>query len=332
VRAGEICVTSVDAMVDGVHFRLEGGAAGRSPAGRDGDSRRRRVSPDLGRAPRSAISREGWATPAQVGERALAGALADLAAMGAEPGEAYLVLGLPPGFTEAQALELVRGAHALARSCATAIAGGDVVAAPALTVSVTAVGWAADEQALVGRDGARAGDLVGVTGRLGGAGAGLAVLEGRASRGEHTAAALRRVLHPRPRLIEGRALADLGAHAMIDLSDGLGVDAGHLGRASGVSLELDLRALPLERGVREVAAELGLEPWELAADSGEEYELCVCLAPAERERAEHVLRAAGGVPITWIGYVAPVDSARPPGVRLLDGEHEHTPSGFEHRW
>ena len=104
VRARGVSVTSVDAMVEGVHFRLS----------------------------------EGWATPAEVGHRAMAGALSDLAAMGADAGEAYLVLGLPAGFAEQHALELVRGAKALAVATGTTIAGGDVIAAPALTVSVTA--------------------------------------------------------------------------------------------------------------------------------------------------------------------------------------------------
>ncbi len=298
VRARPVCVTSVDAMVEGVHFHL----------------------------------RDGWATPGQVGWRALAAALSDLAAMGAEPGEAYLVLGLPPGFTEKQALELVRGARDLAGATGTAILGGDVVAAPALTVSVTAVGWVDSEDELVGREGAKPGDLVGVTGRLGGAGAALAALEGSLPT-ECEAALLDRLRRPTPRLAEGIALARAGAHAMIDLSDGLGTDAGHVGRASGAVLEVELGALPLEHGLPEIAAQLGLSPWRLAAGSGEDYELCFCLDPADRGRAERMLAEAGSAGVTWIGRVVKADPHDPPGVVLLDEEgRAQRLEGFEHRW
>jgi thiamine-monophosphate kinase len=295
VRARPICVTSVDAMVEGVHFRLE----------------------------------EGWMTASEVGHRALAGALSDLAAMGADTGEAYIVLGLPAGFGERAALELVRAAVALAAGTGTVIAGGDVVAAPALVVSVTAVGWAETADQLVGRDGARPGDLVGVTGRLGGAAAALAVMEGRAARTPASQTALTRARRPWPRLAEGRALAAAGAHAMIDLSDGIATDAAHIARASGVSVSVDVESLPLEEGVREIGAELGVPAWQLAAAGGEDYELCFCVAPESRARVQRAVGEVGQVQVSWVGQVR----AGAPVLRLsAEGGQEVRLAGFEHRW
>jgi thiamine-monophosphate kinase len=272
VRADGVAAVSVDVMVDGTHFRL-------------------------GR---------GW-TAEDVGWRALAGALSDLAAMGAEPGEAYLSVVVPAELDDAGVLALHAGAEALAAECGATIAGGDLVAGPALTIAVTVMGWARDERELVGRDGARESDLVGVTGELGGAAAGLAVLEGRADGPrEHLA----RTLRPRPRLAEGRALAAAGASAMLDLSDGLALDARRLGEASGVRLELDTEALPRAAGVTT----------ELAATGGEDYELCFCAPPGARDAAE----AAAAV--TWIGRAA----AGVPGVDWRGDPSAAAWRGYEH--
>lgn len=304
VRARPICVASVDAMIDGVHFRL------REDAG------------------------DGWASAAEVGHRAMAGALSDLAAMGAEPGEAYMVLGLPAGLQEERVLELVRAAIALADTTGTTLAGGDVVVAPALTVAVTAVGWADTPEQLVRRDGARDGDLVGVTGSLGSGAAALAVLEGRAPRTPSTEAALERSRRPHPRLREGLALAGAGVHAMIDLSDGLASDAGHIGRSSGLDLRIALGSLPLADGVAEVAAALGIPAAELAASGGEDYELCFCAAPSDRAAVEAAVEAIGDVHVSWIGAASPcATSGATPGATLLAERGDAVRvEGFEHRW
>jgi thiamine-monophosphate kinase len=282
VRSRGCAVTSVDAMVEGVHFRS------------------------------SQLSAE------EIGHRALAAALSDLAAMGARAGEAYLALGLPEQTEVPYVTELAGGAQALARAAGVTIAGGDVTRAPVLIVSFTVVGWTPDPGALVGRDGAQPGDLVACTGKLGGSGAGLAVLDGRA-RGAETLIA--RYARPQPRLAEGAALAAAGAHAMIDISDGLATDAAHLARRSRAHLELTLAALPLDDGVPDVAAQLDSGPHAFAATAGDDYELCVCIPPTARSDAEAAVASTG---LTWIGRV--IDG--PPGVSFADLEGKL--EGYEH--
>ena len=246
VQARTIAVTSIDTVVEGVHFT---------------------------RTTHSA---------ADIGHKALAVALSDLAAMGAGPGEAYVSLMLPRDFDEG--LALVEGMESLAATTETTIAGGDVVSGPALTVTVAVTGWADSDKHLVGRDGARPGDLVAVTGELGGSEAGRLALE-RGEREPHDH--VERHLRPQPRLVEGRALAAAGASAMIDVSDGLATDARHLAERSDVELVVRLQDVPAAPGVDAEAAAVG----------GDDYELLVTVPPAAREAAG---RAAA---LTWIGEV-----------------------------
>jgi thiamine-monophosphate kinase len=246
-RARPFAVTSIDTLVDGVHFeRATHGAR------------------DI-----------GW--------KALATALSDLAAMGAEAGEAYVSVVLPEGFVDA--LELMEGMEELAASCGVTIAGGDVVRGGLLVVTVAVVGWAEREDELVGRDGARPGDLVGVTGQLGGSEAGRRVL---AAGGSQPAELVARHLRPLPRLESGAALARAGASAMIDLSDGLATDARHVADRSHVALEVRLDAVPRASGVSA----------EEAVTGGDDYELLVTVPPERQAAAE------AAAPLTWVGEVS----------------------------
>jgi thiamine-monophosphate kinase len=305
---GGVTATSVDALLDGVHFRRE------------------------------------WSSPAQIGAKALAVALSDLAAMGAGPGEAYVVLGIPPDLDEDGCLELLEGLARVAEETGTALAGGDVTRAPALTLAVTVVGHAERPEDLVTRSGARPGDTLVVTGELGGAAAGLQLLEADSSlrssfvshgatEDERTRSLIARQLEPRPRLEAGRALAEAGATAMIDLSDGLGGDAGHLAAASGVGLRIDAAVLPLAAGVAEVAVATGRDPLQLAVSGGEDYELLAAI-PVDRLAAapNRLLAAASaeveeqsGVGLTRIGEVVAGEGVE---IRLPDGALL-APTGFD---
>jgi thiamine-monophosphate kinase len=246
-RTSPFAVISVDTLVEGVHFEH------RTHSARD------------------------------IGWKALATALSDLAAMGAEAGEAYVAVVLPTGFDAA--LELVHGMEELAELSGVTIAGGDVVGGPALVLSVTVVGHADHGEELVGRDGARSGDLVGVTGELGGSEAGRRLL---AAGQREPAELVERHLRPRPRLAEGRALAAAGARAMIDLSDGLATDARHVADRSGARLTVRLSEVPRAAGVSP----------EDAVTGGDDYELLVTVPPERREAAE------AAAPVTWIGEVS----------------------------
>ncbi|MFN2612190.1 MAG: thiamine-phosphate kinase [Solirubrobacterales bacterium] len=284
--------TSVDAIVEGVHFT------------------RPEFSPDA------------------IGHKALAAALSDIAAMGARPGEAYVVLGLPPGDESANeelCLGIAEGIAGLARRTGTAILGGDITRSAVLSVAVTAVGHEPHGARLVSRGGARPGDVLAVTGELGGAAAAARLLNGTAA-GEPPAPATlhARQFSPEPRLAPGRELADAGATAMIDISDGLGADAGHLAEAGGVGIEIEMASVPVQAGVAEVAGGAA-EGLELAATGGEDFELLACLPPASLAAAVSAVEQVG-TGLTEIGIVT---SGAGVSLRLSDGG-EIEPRGWDH--
>jgi thiamine-monophosphate kinase len=289
---GGATAVSVDALVEGVHFRRE------------------------------------TASLHSIGHKALAAALSDLAAMGAAPGEAYIQLGIPPDLDAAGCLEIADGVAAVAAAHRVAVPGGDVTRSPVLVVAVTVVGHAASAERFVRRAGARPGDALAVTGELGGAAAGLLLLERpelAAGLEPSIAEALRRrQLEPEPRLDAGRALAEVGVSAMVDLSDGLGGDAGHLATASGRRLTIELGLLPVQEGVAAVAEAVAADPLELAVGRGEDYELLAAI-PDERLDEARAQLAGTGLALTSIGRVTEGE-----GLKLLgpDGR-ERPPGGFD---
>jgi thiamine-monophosphate kinase len=219
--------------------------------------------------------------PEDWGWKAVAANLSDLAAMAAEA--RWLVLALTvPGTTPVPTLERVyAGVREACLAYEVALVGGDVSAGPALSLAVTALGEA---ERPVLRSGARPGDRLAVTGPLGAAAAGLALLRSEdpaaaelLGRFPALAAAHRR---PRPALAMGLALARAGATAMIDVSDGLAGDALHLAESSGVGVEIHDATVPLAPGVPETATLLGLDPLELALGGGEDFVLAAALPRA----------------------------------------------------
>ena len=261
VQARGFAVSSIDTVTEGTHFTLD------------------------------------THSPADVGHKALATALSDLAAMGAEPGEAHVALTLPQGFDADAARALVGGMAELAQRLGVSIVGGDVVTGTCLTVTVSVTGWVDDAGLVIGRDGARPGHDVWVTGSLGGSAAGLLVLEG-AVQVPDASDLVARHRRPEPQLAAGAAFARAGASAMIDLSDGLAADARHVAERSGCKLVIELDHVPFAPGVEAVAAATGRDALELAAGGGDDYEL---LFTAPADRAGDIEAAAGGAQLTRLG-------------------------------
>jgi thiamine-monophosphate kinase len=287
--------TSVDAVVEGVHFSRD------------------------------------WSTPDQIAEKAVGTALSDIAAMAAEPGEAYVTLGIPAGTPQPFLEQLADGFARAASGFGAALTGGDTVASPVMFIAVTAVGRAPAGEQLILRSGARAGDLVAVTGELGGAAAGLALLErpeladGAGVGPETREALVQRQLAPCPRLAEGPALRGSGVSALIDVSDGLAADLGHIARSSGVAIEIDGSRIPVQAGVAEVAEATGRSLFDLVLGGGEDYELAFTLPPAALQTVEDRLAPHG----CRLGVVGEVRSGS--GVAVIsDGGRVEPPAGFDH--
>lgn len=226
-------VASVDMLVDGVHFRTD------------------------------------WATGEQIGQRAALASMADIAAMGAAPTALLVALSAPPQTSTELIKAIGRGLNEAAGKAGAGVVGGDLTRSEVLTIAVTVLGDLRGGKPVL-RSGARPGDVVAVIGRLGWAAAGLAVL----SRGFRSpAAAVGAYRVPEPPLEAGIVAAGSGATSMIDVSDGLLADLGHIADASGVSINVVTQALPVNPRLLEVASALGRNYLEWALTGGDDHAL-----------------------------------------------------------
>lgn len=278
VPAGQVLAVSCDTLNIGVHFPLD-------------------------------------TAPADVGWKALAVNLSDLAAMAAQPAWCTLSLSLPTD--DADWLDaFLDGFLALAAQHDVALVGGDTTRGP-LSICVTVHGLVPEAQALR-RDGARAGDEIWVTGTLGDAAAGLAAA------GSGNAFLRQRLDRPTPRVAAGLALRGL-AHAAIDVSDGLLADLGHVLQASGVGARVRCEALPTSPGL--AASVTDAARWPLQLAGGDDYELCFTAAPAQHAAIAAAL-AASATDATVIGEI---DASRTLSVLDARGQPWAPPrSGYQH--
>lgn len=292
-RPGEYLLWTSDTLVEGIHFDLR------------------------------------YTSWRQLGGKALAVNLSDIAAMGGEPWGALLSLGWHPKWRLELALELAAGLRELAERCQVAVIGGDTVRSPGpVIINLTVLGRVPQDE-LCRRDGARPGDRIYVTGPLGLAAAGLAALQAQLTLPEEILAPLRMaLLEPQPQLAAGRLLArHRWATALIDLSDGVAADLSQICRASGVGALVFGEQVPIPPAVTLAAAQLKRRPLDLALQGGEDYQLLFTADPRNEGAMIKAFTAAGLPQPCPIGVIVPGA-----GVRLQSaaGEEDLTGGGFDH--
>jgi thiamine-monophosphate kinase len=287
VGGGRRWALTTDALVEGVHFEL------------------------------------GRGTARQLGRKALAVNLSDLAAMGAQPRHALVALGLPETTAEAFVEELFDGLESMALEHRVSIVGGNLTRAPVLSLTVTAIGDLAGPP--LARAGGSPGDRLVVTGPLGSSALGLILVrEGREPADPDEALLVRRHLDPDPRVAAGQALR-LIATAGIDVSDGLAQDAGHLAKASRCCARLELARIPLSPAYDRLTADLD-DRWAPALAGGEDYELLLAV-PAPLLRSAQSAAAEVGAHLHEIGALVAGT-----GVVVVDadGSERPSPPGWRH--
>ncbi len=293
LAGSDFCVTT-DLLVEGVHFDLS------------------------------------YTTPHELGLKAMAANLSDLAAMGALPRWGFISLGLPSKPTRRLVESLFGGMMEMCHKYDLTLAGGDTVGAPQLLLNICLIG-AAEKRAPVLRSGARPGDAVCVTGVLGSAAAGLAWLgSGGAKDDQEAAWAVAAHLRPLPRLEAGRAFAQSGrVHAMMDISDGLASDLARLCAASQVGAKVEEKLIPLAGEAPALAARLGADAMQWALTGGEDFELLITCAPGDVELLGEL--AADSQPGLTLKRVGKITKSRGVSLKRANGsEEEITFLGFDH--
>jgi thiamine-monophosphate kinase len=257
--------------------------------------------------------RRDWLTPGEVGYRATTAALSDLAAAAASPVGVLVAMTVPRDWQD-DLPALANGIGDAVRRAGTVIVGGDTTRGPVLSLTVTVLGSA--ERPLT-RSGARPGDHVYVTGEFGGP---AAAVRAFAAGAQPSAAVLAHFVRPVARIAEAKWLAEHGAVAAIDISDGLVGDLAHVAAASGVQITVDINAVPS-------VGDTGHVRFDDIAAGGEEYELAV-VAPAGLDGA--AFQAAFGVPLTDIGFVSAVGEKGSGVIVTFDGRYVDPPRGWDH--
>lgn len=288
-----LSIITTDALVDGVHFRVEAMGA------------------------------------AAIGHRAMAANLSDVAAMGARPVLATIALGLPASASQEWVLDCYRGMAALAGRHGARIVGGDIARAPALTLAVTLVGEVAPSR-LKRRDAGRPGDVVAITGPLGASRAGLELMRrpelSSALAPDERLAASDAFTTPTPRVNEGRWLAaSANVRAMMDSSDGLSTDLARLARASGCGATVE--TIPVHRAADAVARAAGHRGRDYALDGGEDFELLISVDSRAFAHLSRRFASRFGRPLLPVGRLETT-----PGIRLAlgDAARELVPAGWDH--
>jgi len=259
----------------------------------------------------------------ELGWKALAVSLSDIAAMGGQARYALISLSLPDETEVDDVSRLYQGMLKLAGAFRVALAGGDTCRSPLVTITVSVIGEAGDGHLLL-RSGAEPTDLVAVTGYLGSAAAGLAMLQEKLALDVELSGYLKESFRlPCPRLTEGRRLVEFGIKTAIDISDGLIVDLRHIAEMSRVGARIEADRLPIEPRVRDY---FGKRALELALTGGEDYEL-LFTASASRIKG---LKQAISIPITVIGEIIPGEAGL---VSVINGQGKPlrvTGIGWEH--